>query len=128
MENIARLADMLASWTQKNALLRLSNGWQVQMRPASLIEKMGDEVVDVQSLHHDDDCVLDLIVEPGEQSVAIPLHLIIACQIGIGVLRLERIVQDDEISAAAGERAPDRCRQSRAPRRGGEFRLGVLGR
>jgi len=47
----------------------------------------------------------------------------VALGFGIGIVRLERVVDDDDVAATTGQCAPDRCRQPEAARR--EFDLGL---
>jgi len=51
----------------------------------------------------------------------LPLFDSLARNIGIGVLGLDRVIDDDVIAALAGERTPDRCGQARAHAGGHEF-------
>ena len=104
------------------------NRRQIEVRPAVLLQQMANEIVDMEALHDHDDGVLGLVVETGEQRVGVPLLGTFACCFRIGILRLHGIVDDDEVAAAAGERAADRGRQPVASERGRELQLGVLGR
>src|SRR5258708_31498868 len=77
----------------------------------------------MDALHDDDDRARALVVKTGEQRIREPL-------IGCGplcfrqsVIRLERIIDDYDVSAATGQRATDRCRQAEPAR--GEFDLGL---
>ena len=40
------------------------------MCPSLLVQEIGNEVIDMQPLHDDHDCVVSLIVEPREQRIA----------------------------------------------------------
>jgi hypothetical protein len=87
---------------------------------------MTDEVALVQALHYDDDRIVLLVVEPGNQRCAILLDVPRASRIGHGIGRLERVIDDDHISAAAGQRTAHGGGQTRTPLRSHDFNLGIL--
>jgi hypothetical protein len=78
------------------------------MLEAAVLEKVTDEVVDVQALHAHDDGVLGLVVEAGQQRVGVPLPKIVAGGLGLSLLGLQGIVDDQEVTATArqGARRP----------------------
>ena len=52
------------------------------MLEAAVLEKMTDEVVDMEPLHDHDDGILGLVVEAGQQRVGGPLPKIVAGDLG----------------------------------------------
>ncbi len=71
-------------------------------------ERTADEIVDVDALHHDDDHVVLLAVEPRVKCAIEPLLDGFAPDLGHRVRRLDRIADNDEVAAAPGERAAER--------------------
>ncbi len=69
---------------------------------------MADEIVDVDALHHDDDHVVLLAVEPRVKCAIEPLLDGFAPDLGHRVRRLDRIADNDEVAAPPGERAAER--------------------
>ena len=67
-------------------------------------------------LHDNHERAGPLVVEAGQQCVFEPFVGCIALGLGIGVVRLQRIVDDDDLPAAARQGAADRGRQSEPPR------------
>src|SRR6516164_4076555 len=114
----------LANW---NLMLRFCNRRQIEVRPAFLLKKMTNKVTQVQPLHDYDDGVVGLVVQAAEQRVRVPLLGPFASGFRIGILWLERIVDDNEVAAAAGEGATDRGGQPVATAGGGKFQFSVLG-
>src|SRR5205807_10241541 len=89
-------------------------------------QEMADQIVGMEPLHHDHDGVLYFVVESTEEGVAEPLDAIIAGHFRPRILRLYGVVNDNEITAAARERAAGRSRQTAASARGRELELGIL--
>ena len=80
-------------------------------------ENKARQVIDVQALHDDDDLTNDFVVETAQQGAGKPLVDSSSLRLGAGVLRLDRVVDDDEVPAATGDRASVLTRPvcSRAP-------------
>ena len=91
------------------------------MLPTTLIEEMAGKVVFVQALHDDDDGTVLLVIEARDQGAAIPIDHPFAGRLRHRLFGLERIVDDDEVGPAPGERAADRGGVAAAARRGDEF-------
>jgi hypothetical protein len=83
-------------------------------------------IVHVNALHDDDDRAGAFVVEAGQQGVLEPFVGRIAFGLGIAVVGLQRIVDNDQIAAAAGQRAPDRGRQPKSPYRQLNLALRIL--
>src|ERR1700729_3283669 len=75
------------------------------------------------ALHNNQDGPAPLIVEPRDQRVLEPFIGAVALDLRIGVIRLQRVVDDNEVAAAAGESAADRSGQTKAA--GGQFNLAL---
>ena len=82
----------------------MGDGRQVQMRPLTLLENMGSKIVDMDALHDDDDGAIPLVVQAGIEGAVIPLLDRVAPRLGESLLRLDRVVDDDEVAASASER------------------------
>ena len=108
MQQVAGAPQMEASLTKWNLMFCFGNRRQIEVGPALLLKKMTDKVVQVQALHHHKDGVANLIVQTAEQRVGVPLLGAFAGGLRMGILRLERIVYDNEVAAAAGQGATNR--------------------
>jgi hypothetical protein len=75
------------------------------------------------ALHDDKDGPAPLIVEPRDQCVLEPFIGGIALDVRIGVIRLQWVVNDNEVAAPAGQSAADRSGETKAA--GGEFNLAL---
>ena len=69
--------------------------------PPFLLQDMADEIVFVQPLHDDDDRALGLVVEARIERAVEPFVGGGSAALRHGVARLQRIVDDDEVGAAA---------------------------
>jgi len=69
----------------------------------------------VQPLHRDADNTIGKVIEPAHGRIAEPVDCASPRDFGIGVIGLDRIIDDQHTAAAAGERPADRSGQSRAP-------------
>ena len=67
--------------------------------PVLLAEHVADEVVFVQPLHDDDDGAALLIVLPAVEGVVVPLVGGLPLRLGERLLRLQRIVEQDDVGA-----------------------------
>jgi hypothetical protein len=47
------------------------------------------QIIEVETLHHDDDGAVDLVVETGQERVLIPLDGLLPDRFGLCVLRLD---------------------------------------
>ena len=76
---------------------------KAQNLPTFLRKDVTDEVVFVQPLHDDHDGAMALVVEPAVKGVVVPLVGGFALRIGERLLRLQRIIDQDDVGAASGE-------------------------
>ena len=106
----------------RNFLVDLGDGGKVEDLPfIGLAGHEAGQVIHVDALHDDNDRPGALIVETRQQGVLEPFVGRIAPGLGIGIVGLQRIVDNDQIAAAASKRAADRGRQSKSPRRQLDF-------
>ena len=75
------------------------------------------------ALHDNEDASGPFVVEPGDQGVLEPFIGAIALDVRIGVIRLQGVVNDDEVAAPASQSAADRSGKTKAP--GGQFDLAL---
>src|SRR5437763_15801628 len=66
---------------------------------------MTDEIVLVQPLHDDHDGAVTLIVEAAVKGVVVPLVGGFSLRVGERLLRLQRIVDQNDVGAASGQHA-----------------------
>jgi hypothetical protein len=66
----------------------------------------------MHSLHDNDDRAASLVVETRRQRVPEPFIGGIALRLGIGVVRLQRVIDDDDVAATTSQGSPDRGRQA----------------
>jgi hypothetical protein len=64
---------------------------------------MTDEVVLVQPLHDDDNRAPPLVVEPTVEGVGVPLVVVFAPPVGERLIRLQGIVDQQDVGAAPGQ-------------------------
>ena len=103
MQYFADLAMINLTPTDGDRLGRIRDRWQVEMNPAGVfLQHMADQVVDMDALHHDDDHVVLLAVEPGIKRAVEPLFDGFTFDFGHGVGWFDRIVDDHEVAAAPG--------------------------
>ena len=108
----------------RNVLVGLGDGGKIENLPlVGLACDKAGQVIHMDALHDDDDRARALVVEARQQRVLEPFIGGVALGLGIGVVGLEGIVDDDDVAASTGQCAPDRCRQPEAAR--GEFDLGL---
>ncbi len=98
------------------------------MCPTSLLQEMTGKIIGMKPLHHKDDRALSLMIEPRQQRVRVPLLEGLSGAFGMRILRLERIVYDQQIATTARQRAPDRGGKPRSTCRGHDCSFCVLGR
>src|SRR5258708_1750890 len=126
MKQISDAAAMSAGCAKSNHHLFFGDGRKIQMSPAALFEKMSDKIVRMETLHHDDDRAFDFVVEARQQRIGIPLLERFSRALGLRILRLERIVDDEEIAATTGQSAADGGREARPSGGGHDLGLRVL--
>ena len=85
--------------------------------PAALPQDVAGEIVLVQALHDDDDRALLLVVEPRIERRIEPVVGGGAAALRHRVGRLQGVVDQDHVGAAAGHDAADRSREPKAPAR-----------
>src|SRR5215204_7566506 len=108
MERLAGASVMPGMIADADALILFRNGGQGQHGPlVRLARHEAGEVVHVDALHDDDDPIRALVVEAREKGVGKPLVGRLALRLGEGVLRLQGIVDDDEVATAPGEWSAD---------------------
>ena len=73
--------------------------------PLLLPEDMADEIVFVQPLHDYDDGAVPFVIEPAVEGVVVPLVGGLPLRLGERLLRLQRIVDHDDVGAASGQHA-----------------------
>src|SRR5579862_9523429 len=77
------------------------NGRQPEKSPFFLFKNMSDQVVFMQPLHNNDDAASALVIETAVQGVIKPLINRFALSLGKCLIRLEGVVDNDDVSAAA---------------------------
>src|SRR5262249_60528234 len=126
IKDVINLATMNLPLPNRDNLRRVCDSRQVEMVPAALLEPNADEIVHMQSLHHDDNDVFALQVEAREQRVLEPLNSRFARRLRHGLFRIHRIVKNEDIASPAGERAADGRCESAAPPGGNRLKLGIF--
>src|SRR5262249_50589870 len=98
-----------------------------QMDPATLREQVSGEVILMQPLHHQDDRISGLVVEPTEERGIEPLLYRLAAGLGRGIGWLLGIVNDDQVAAQTGQGASDRRGVAKPLLNGAQLGFGELG-
>ena len=78
---------------------------EAQNFPLLLAEDVADQVVFVQPLHDDDDGATALVVLPAVEGVVEPFVGGLPLRLGERLLRLQRIVDQDDVGPASGQHA-----------------------
>ena len=112
----------------RHPLLPVGNRGQRQHLPALLIHEIAGQVVDVQALHDEHDGSRVLIVLATEQGVAVPMLEVEPPRIGVRVGGFQRVVDNNDVAAAAGQGAPGRCGEPEPTLRRHELGLCQFGR
>ncbi len=73
--------------------------------PRLLLEHVADQVVLVQPLHDDDDGSPAFVVEPAVEGVGVPIIGGIPSRLGERLLRLQRVIDQNQVGAAPGQHA-----------------------
>jgi hypothetical protein len=73
-----------------------------------LREDVADQVIFVQPLHDDDDGAMPLVVEPAVEGVVEPIIGGLPLRLGERLLRLQRIVDQNDVGAASSQHAAGR--------------------
>jgi hypothetical protein len=74
MQQVANLPGVVTSWSDLNPLLDFRDGRQIEVLPTAQVEQVAGKVADMKALHHRDDGVIFLVVEPRHQRCAIPVN------------------------------------------------------
>ena len=80
----------------------------------------------MQPLHDQNDGIVRLVVEARRHSLLIPAQDPAPGAFGVGLLGLHRVVDDDQIAAAAGRRTADRGGETASTPRSYKFRFVIL--
>src|SRR3954451_9182683 len=89
---------------------------------------MAGEIVHVQALHDQNDRAFALVIKTRGEGLLIPVDDTPPREIRCGVVRLYRIVYDNELTTTPGERTADRGSQAETALCRAHLALGVLGR
>jgi hypothetical protein len=90
-------------------LVGFGDRWKAQNLPRLLGEDVANEVVLVQALHNDNDRTSALVIESAIECVGEPLVAGLPQCLGERLLRLQRIVDYDDVSTASGQYTADRA-------------------
>src|SRR6187397_2917460 len=96
------------------------------MRPTILLQQVTYEIIGMQTLHDDNNRTLGFVIQPRQQRVGIPLLEGIPGALRLCILWLQRVVDNDKISAAPGQGAADRSCEPRASRGRHHLGFGIL--
>ena len=128
LQQLARRPAVHAPLPQRDLLGLGGDRRQPQQRPAALLQQVAGEVVLVHALHDQHHRGRGRVVEARHHRAVEPLVDPPPLGVRGGVHRLDRVVDDDQVAAAAGERAADRGGVAGAAGGGRHLRLGVLAR
>src|SRR5450830_78556 len=96
------------------------------MVPAAMFEQSTGKIINMQPLHDNHDCVLGLVIEPGADGAGEPVPYALARAGGHGLVRFHWVIDDNDIAAAASERATDRGGVAEPTTAGFELGFGIL--
>src|SRR3954454_23437827 len=95
-QELTRPTYMNATMAEWNLFFDLSQGRQPEIIPPTRFQQMAGEIVDVQSLHHQDDRPFAFVIEPGGHGFFIPIDDTPPRDFRCRVVRLYRIVYNNE--------------------------------
>src|SRR5947207_1252820 len=108
MKQVSFFTGMAAPTAEIVGGCRLRYRGQAQdLKTGIAIQEIANEVIDMDPLHYDYDPGGLLVVGAGHQGRAVPFDHAFAGDVGRGVAGLKRIVDDEEISAPAGQGSLD---------------------
>ena len=84
-------------------LVLLGDGRETEDLPRLLAKDVADEVIFMQPLHDDDDGAMPLVILPAVESVVEPFVAGAPLRVGQRLVRLEGIVDQDDIGVASGQ-------------------------
>jgi len=93
--------------SREQSLRLFGNCRQVKLHPAIplVLEDMANQIVDMQTLHHQNDDACLLVVEPGRESRLEPADDGLPSYLPHGVFRFKRVI-DDDVGATIPVRVP----------------------
>ena len=90
-----------------------ANGRKRDHFPGLLLQHMADEIFLMQSLHDDHHAAVGLVIETAEQGVVVPVVDGLSAGFRQGFIWFQGVVDDDEVTAAAGQYSANRgCHSS----------------
>jgi hypothetical protein len=126
VQKVANATQVLLVLADLDAFVGLGDCRQVQVDPAPALENMASEVIDVQTLHDEDDGAAALVIQARNHGLVQPASTPVANRLRHGVGRLQRIVDDDDFGATPRQDAIDRRGQPASAFRRLELRVGIL--
>jgi hypothetical protein len=103
----------------------LGDGRQVQHLEATLLLQVTGEIILMRPLHNQNDTRRGLVVSPRKQCRAIPFDHPGPHRLRHGIAKLERIIDDDQVTAEPGERPINRSGDPLAPLGGDDLAVSV---
>ena len=128
MQQIANLPGVILPRRDLDLLVGLGDGRQIEVLPTAAVEQLAGQIANVKALHHQDNGVIFLVVEPRGQRGPIPVEHPFPTCFRHGIRGLDRVVDDDQVAATSSQCAADRGRQTKALFGRLHLRLGILGR
>src|SRR3954453_9843680 len=101
---------------------------QTEVIPPTRLQKVPGEIVDVQALHDQNDRAFALVIKTRGEGLLIPVDDTPPCDFRCGVVRLYRVVDDNELPTTPGERTADGRSQAEAALCRAHLALCVLSR
>ena len=111
MQGVARRTAGEVSLGHLDLLIAMRNQWQAQLLPAPHRDQLPGQVLHVQPLGDDDDPACLLVVETAGDGAGVPAQRILPGNLGVRILGLDRIIDDDERSTPSGQRAAGGSRE-----------------
>ncbi|TIV12465.1 MAG: hypothetical protein E5V94_00515 [Mesorhizobium sp.] len=103
MEQVTDLALLPATCAHWNSGVLVGNCGEIEVIPAARLQKDTRQIVDMETLHDMDNGAGGRVVEARHQSRSDPFSALVARRFGMCILRLQGIVDDDDVAAAASQ-------------------------
>jgi len=127
IEEIADMAVMEAIGTDRDLLVLLGDGRQVEMGIA-LVEQIGRQIILMQALLDGDNDTSGFVIEARGQSAVEPGAGLVADRLAAGIVSLHAVIEDDHVGAEPGDRAAERTAYRGFGARNAPIRLAVQAR
>src|ERR1700704_1207087 len=100
MQGLAGATQIVFSRSNRNLLVHFGDRWQAENGPfVRIFGQVSGQIEQMYALHHYDNDARFLVVEPRSQGIGKPLGGSVSLGLGLGIDRLLRVVDNENVSA-----------------------------